>query len=136
MRRKQQVGQLELLAAASAYYSLSPWLHKRDVIHFIDNTAAASGMAKGYSSVPDSARIIHAFHALNVNLQTNVHFEWVKSEANIADMPTRNKFELLLEIGSKQVTLTSPPMASWRTPDELYNFAQGATGIKQRGGRG
>lgn len=136
MRRKQQVGQLELLAAASAYYSLSPWLHKRDVIHFIDNTAAASGMAKGYSPVPDSARIIHAFHALNVNLQTNVHFEWVKSEANIADMPTRNKFELLLEIGSKQVTLTSPPMASWRTPDELYNFAQGATGIKQRGGRG
>ena len=136
MRRKQQVGQLELLAAASAYYSLSPWLHKRDVIHFIDNTAAASGMAKGYSPVPDSARIIHAFHALNVNLQTNVHFEWVKSEANIANMPTRNKFELLLEIGSKQVTLTSPPMASWRTPDELYNFAQGATGIKQRGGRG
>jgi len=136
MRRKQQVGQLELLAAASAYYSLSPWLHKRDVIHFIDNTAAASGMAKGYSSVPDSARIIHAFHALNVNLQTNVHFEWVKSEANIADMPTRNKFELLHEIGSKQVTLTSPPMASWRTPDELYNFAQGAIGIKQRGGRG
>ena len=57
-------------------------------------------------SVPDSARIIHAFHALDVNLQTNVHFEWVKSEANIADMPTRNNFGLLHEIGSKQVTLT------------------------------
>lgn len=125
--RKQQVGQLELLAAASAYYSLSPWLAKRDVIHFIDNTAAASGMAKGYSSVPDSARIIHAFHALNVNLQTNVHFEWVKSEANIADMPTRNNFELLHEIGSKQVRLISPPMASWRSPDELYKFVQGIT---------
>ena len=84
-------------------------------------------MAKGYSSVPDSARIIHAFHALNVNLQTNVHFEWVKSEANIADMPTRNSFELLHEIGSKQVRLISPPMASWRSPDELYKFVQGTT---------
>ena len=105
------------------------------MIHFIDNTAAASGMAKGYSSVPDSARIIHAFHALNVNLQTNVHFEWVKSEANIADMPTRNNFALLQEYGSKRVALTSPPMSSWRTPDELHKFAQGAAGGKTRGGR-
>ena len=135
-RRKQQVGQLELLAAASAYYSLSPWLYKHDVIHFIDNTAAASGMAKGYSPVIDSARIIHAFHALNVNLQTNVHFEWVKSEANIADMPTRNSFALLQEFGSKRVALTIPPMSSWRPPVELHKFAQGAAGGKTRGGRG
>lgn len=134
-KRRQQVGQLELLAAASVYYSLSPWLHKRDVIHFIDNTAAASGMAKGYSYVIDSARIIHAFHALNVNLQTNVHFEWVKSEANIADMPTRNNFALLHEFGSQRVALLSPPMSSWRTPEELHNFAQGVARSKTRGGR-
>ena len=93
-------------------------------------------MAKGYSPVVDSARIIHAFHALNVNLQTNVHFEWVKSEANIADMPTRNSFGLLQEFGSKRVALTIPPMSSCRTPVELHKFAQGAAGGKTRGGRG
>ena len=36
--RRQQVGQLKLLAAAAAaYFSMSPWLYQRDVIHFIDN---------------------------------------------------------------------------------------------------
>ena len=67
-----------------------------------------------------------SFYALNVNLQTNVHFEWVKSEANIADMPTRNSFGLLQEFGSTRAALTIPPMSSWRTPGELHKFAQGA----------
>ena len=85
--RQQQIGQLELLAAAAAYYTLATWLRERDVLHFIDNTAAVCGIAKGYSSKCDSARItcIHTYHALNVDVQAQVHFEWVASEANIAD---------------------------------------------------
>ena len=43
--------------------------------HFIDNTAAVAGIAKGYSAKPDSARIIHAYHALNVRMKVQAHFE-------------------------------------------------------------
>ena len=45
--RQQQIGQLELLAAAAAYYTLATWLREGDVLHFIDNTAAVCGIAKG-----------------------------------------------------------------------------------------
>lgn len=72
------------------------------MIHLIDSTAAVAGIAKGYSTKPGSARIIHAYHALNVRMKALVHFEWVKSEANIADLPTRGKFELLREYASTE----------------------------------
>ena len=47
--RKQQIGQLNLLAAIVAYYSMTPYLAQREVMHFIDNTAAVAGIAKGFS---------------------------------------------------------------------------------------
>ena len=33
--RKQQIGQLNLLAAIVAYYSMTPYLAQREVMHFI-----------------------------------------------------------------------------------------------------
>ena len=65
------------------------------LIHWIDNTAALAGIAKGYSSKLDSARIIHAFHSLGVVLQAEVYFEYVASEANVADLPSRGDFDFL-----------------------------------------
>ena len=35
----------------------------------------------------NSARIVHAFHAPNAGLRTDVWFEYVASKANIADLP-------------------------------------------------
>ena len=116
--RKQQIGQLELLAAIVAYYSMTPYLAEREVIHFIDNTAAVAGIAKGFSAKPDSARIIHAYHALNVRIGAQVYFEWVKSEANIADLPSRGHFDLLNEFGSRVVSIVIPPISDWPLPDE------------------
>ena len=50
-KRGQRIqGQLELLAAAASYFSLATWLSNRDVFHYIDNTAAVAGIAKGYSA--------------------------------------------------------------------------------------
>ena len=133
--RKQQIGQLELLAAAAAYFSLCTWLSKRDVIHFIDNTAAVAGIAKGYSTKPDSARIIHAYHALNVRMSAQVHFEWVRSEANIADLPTRGKFELLREYASTEIKLVIPPISDWLTPDESVAHISVQPLGRERGGK-
>ena len=70
--------------------------------HFIDNSAALFGVAKGYSKVPDSAKMIHAFHALNVQLVAAVDFEWVPTDANIADLPSRGDFALLRTLGGDE----------------------------------
>jgi hypothetical protein len=121
--RKQQIGQLELLAAIVAYFSMAPFLVERDVLHFIDNTAAVAGIAKGFSAKPDSARIIHAYHALNVQIGAQVYFEWVKSEANIADLPSRGQYDLLNEFGSREVPIIIPPISDWLSPEEAMRNA-------------
>ena len=94
-----------------------------------------AGIAKGYSAKPDSARIIHAYHALNVKMQAQVHFEWVKSEANIADLPTRGQFELLQEFASKEIPLIVPPISDWLTPDETVAHVFSGPLSQKRGGK-
>ena len=46
-------------------------------------------MCKEYSGVPDSARLVHAFYALCLGLQVRVWFEYVPTEANPGDEPSR-----------------------------------------------
>ena len=58
-------------------------------MHFIDNTSAAAALSKGYSGVPDSARLVHAFHAHAAGLGCACYFEYVRSEANVSDEPSR-----------------------------------------------
>ena len=58
--RKQQVGQLEVLAGVAPYMSCPGQLRGRDVIHFIDNTCALFGLTKGYYGEVDGARLVHA----------------------------------------------------------------------------
>ena len=87
--RRQQIGQLEILAALIPYLSLAPRLAGKRVIHWIDNSSAVAALSKGYSSAPDSARLVHAFHATAAGLGCACWFEYVKSSANPADVPSR-----------------------------------------------
>ena len=61
----------------------------RRVLHFIDNTSAVAGLCKGYSNLPDSARLVHAFHAWASRAQADVSFEYVPTDANPSDEPSR-----------------------------------------------
>ena len=49
MRRRQQIGQVELVGAVAPYLSLPSELAGRRVIHFIDNTSALAALVKGTS---------------------------------------------------------------------------------------
>ena len=89
MRRDQQIGQLELLALLVPYLSLPEVFADADVLHWVDNSSAVAAAAKGYSGVPDSVRIVHALHATLEGLGARVWFEYVRSEANVADLPSR-----------------------------------------------
>ena len=79
-----------MLAGVAAYTSRPDQLRDRDVVHFIDNSGALVGLAKGYSSDVDSARLVSAFHVMNATVRSNVWFEYVPSRgANISDLPSR-----------------------------------------------
>ena len=87
--RKQQIGHVEIVGAIVPYLSAPELLAGRDVVHWIDNTSAIAALCKGYSNFPDSARLVHAFHAWQAIAQADVWFEYVRSKANPSDEPSR-----------------------------------------------
>ena len=81
--------QAEIAAATWVYFSNAGLLRGRRIIHFIDNTGALSAMIFGYARKLDCARMINSFHLLLAALQLRVYFEWVPSDANTSDLPSR-----------------------------------------------
>ena len=69
--KQQQIVQREIIAAIAPYLSLPDLLRDRDVIHWIDNISAISCLLHGFSSKPDSACLIDAFHLLNAPLRSS-----------------------------------------------------------------
>jgi hypothetical protein len=86
----QKIGQVELVGAYLPYASVDAavWRGRR-VIHWIDNSSAVAALVKGYSSAIDSAFIVHATHATLAGLEADVWFEYVRTDANVADEPSR-----------------------------------------------
>ena len=120
--RKQYIGQIEILGALSPYLSCPELLAGKRVIHWIDNTSAISALNKGYSARPDSARLVHAFHAFNLGLEARVWFEYVNTDANVSDAPSRDDltisyydfgFAAAPGMGSTPVPLIIPATQRW-----------------------
>ena len=65
------------------------------VIHWIDNESAVYALVKGYNS----ARIVTLYHSCVSQLGITPWIEYVQSEDNIADLPSRGEFELLRILG-------------------------------------
>eukprot|EP00965_Chrysotila_dentata_P068511 2264765-Pleurochrysis_carterae.AAC.1 len=96
VEKTQYIGQLELLAATIAVYQPLPKTCKgRKMIHYVYNTGAVAGLVKGYSSMSDAAKIVHAFWVLACGLDISCWFEYIASEANVADLPLRGCFDFL-----------------------------------------
>ena len=87
--RRQQVGQLEALAAVCPYESAPAVFRGADVLHFIDNTSALYGVVKGSSPQVDSQRIISALHIAQIVGRFATWFSYVPSKSNISDLPSR-----------------------------------------------
>ena len=78
-------------------------------------SGAEAGLVKGYSRDLDSARLAGIFHCLAAALEANVWFEYVASKANLADLPSRDDFELLRspEFRAEWFELEWPELAAW-----------------------
>ena len=149
-RDHSMIGPLEAIAAAGAYTSMPDVFAGRDVLHFIDNTNALYGLAKGYSAAPDMVRVIRSFHIGNIIGQANVWFNYVASKANVADLPSRDALHEMADIlrahepgfdlGAAQRMFVWPDLPSGPDVDAVWaataaQMAPPEQGRRRRGGR-
>ena len=79
---------------------------------------------------------MNAFHAFNVGVRADVFFEYVRSKANPADLPSRDAPEelgsLLVQVGAVHVVIDVkcrlPTFDSWAAPvSDVIDTARRAT---------
>ena len=88
--RKTQIIPLELLAAASALQLWGEKLQGRDAIWFIDNQSVCAALCKGTSRSTDIQVYSTAFHAWCYQYHISPWIQWVPSDTNPADEPSRS----------------------------------------------
>ena len=101
------------MAAAYFHTELSEILEGRDIIHFGDNTAANAAARSGYSSAPDMARVVSHLRLRWLKLGVHPWVEFVKSEANWSDDPSRGEVDLLEKRSAKCLRFEWPPFTGW-----------------------
>ena len=136
--KKTYIGQLELLWGAVPKASVPELYAGTTSIDFIDNTGAVVGLIKGYATQVDSAHIVNADHAMGMALGTHSFREYVRTDANIADLPSRGKWEELVQVlvealgiapeRIEYVVARMPPLQEWMRPASAWIRA-----VEQRG---
>ncbi|XRB10191.1 hypothetical protein RI054_01g00040 [Pseudoscourfieldia marina] len=102
--------------AAAAYYTFAHLRRDRVIVHFIDSQVAFAWVAKGYASQLHVADIVNQLHLDHLHGQ--VRFEWLDSDANIADIPSGGDPEdpalagdyAMREPGATRITAKLPPI--------------------------
>ena len=63
--------------------------------------------------------MVHAWEVINLGVRANTWFEYVRSEANIADLPSRGEYGYLeQELGSSPVLpMLLPSLSGWDQSD-------------------
>ena len=124
-KRDTYIGQFELAAAITPFLSLpAEWFKGRPVELWIDNSGAVGALIKGYSGIPDCARIVNTFHFAVAKLgATSLWIDYVPTDSNPADIPSRlhemderEKIRELRNLG-EQVKMVIPAFA-----DEFGNW--------------
>lgn len=118
MTRKTFITPLETMALCGVYHSLpDETFAYMDVNHFADNTAANGATCRGYSPLPDISMMVGSFHLKLARLSTRPWIEWVESEANIADLPSRpedpDAISRIEATGATRVEFVFPQLATW-----------------------
>lgn len=118
------INPLEMLAALNTVLTMSSRLRGRRVVFYVDNTSTWSAMIQGYTSSKSMARISALFHLAIAALQIDCWVEWVNSEANLADWPSRPARERsrLYEARPvfKQVAMLFPSQADITNPVNIF----------------
>ena len=123
--RKNYIGPLETLAAVSVLRSMPREVTQgRLILHSVDNQGSLSNLISGSSRDVSSAWLVHEQALVSAELGAGVWFEYVRSAANIADLPSRDAlleyFACLRQLGhtspSIPVAMQYPESPVWRVP--------------------
>ena len=93
--RRSQIMVGEIIAAFSAIYSCRAALAGCKILHLIDNQGALSALVGGFGSDDDVSSIACLYQILIIQLGARVWMEFVESESNMADGPSRSIAEWL-----------------------------------------
>ena len=95
--KEQHIAQLEMLAVLSVYESLPQVFVDSLVLHFVDNQGVLWNAAHGSSSEPGCAMMTHTASLAQARLRARVWYEYVPSELNISDDPSRGDFSFVVD---------------------------------------
>ena len=87
----------------SVALALSTWkdrLAGRAVRVYSDNTVAEYAFKRGSAASPDHDALVHWFWYIVYELRLTIHIDRVPTECNIADLPSREEYWLLRQIGA------------------------------------
>ncbi len=78
-----------MIALIASVFTFSDELKGVKVLMFVDNVPAACALSQGISKQEDLQCLSSLFHSLCAGYHVKFWIEWVPSEANIADVPSR-----------------------------------------------
>ena len=94
----QPIAKCECAVLPTALYHEADWLRGRDIVWFVDNTVALSGLVKGTSREPVNEKLIAHFWVAAFRLDARIWLEYVDSKSNWADGISREFDKDLLVI--------------------------------------
>ena len=119
------INPLEMLAAVNTILTMRSRLRGRRVVFYIDNTSAWSAMIQGYTSSRTMAKISALFHLALAALDIDCWIEWVNSDANIADWPSRPQRQrapfYAIRPVFKQTAMVFPTEEDMTKPIDFFN---------------
>jgi len=115
--RLQPINSLETMALTGSYFfnDADQAFMDRRVNHFSDNNAANWACVKGYSPFMDIALMVNVFTSCAVRRNTQVWHEYVPSNMNLADEPSRGVFDNMERLHARRVPFRFPDLRYWNS---------------------
>ena len=102
-RKDAQIAALEMLAALMGLHTFADALRCTTVVVWIVNTAAERVFFRGSGRCANHNRIAHLLWSRALEHNVALWFSRVESEDNLADEPTRGKFESLRQLQAQEI---------------------------------
>ena len=122
-RSDSQIMGLEILAVLFGLLAFLVQLRGKCARIYVDNTGGERALAKGAARSVDHNLLVHSIWHLSVKFGVGIWFERVASALNIADEPSREKYDTLLALGAKWVAPNLAPELwepnAWATTKQL-----------------
>ena len=120
-RKDNQIMGLELLAISLGLSTFEKQLAQRNVVVHCDNTGAESAIRRGTAVSFDHAQLVHAQWTHAAVHGMSLWIERVGTHDNIADLPSRDEFQVLEQAGARYV---DPVMRKQYWDDDAWAILQ------------